>query len=104
MQAQDVVKGMTIKGQGIVTAVHHGYRTMHFILKGGKTFQALKTDNLSTLPARDSKGRFMARVVLVLSYCAELGDVVTTHLGVKAARRAVALHLMIWPNGKSAVA
>lgn len=104
MKAQDVVKGQTIKGQGVVTAVHNGYNTTHFILKGGKTFNANKNAELSTLPARDAKGRFMARVHLVLSYCEELGDVVTTHLGIKAAKRAVQIHNEIWPGSSAVIA
>lgn len=104
MKAQDVTKGMTIKGNGVVTAVHHGYNTMFFILKGGAQVSYGKNELLATLPARDAKGRFMARVVVVLSYCEELGDIVTTHVGMKSARLAVSLHKAIWPNGHSVVA
>lgn len=104
MQASNITRGQTIIGHGIVTAIQTLNRSVVFYFRGCGYLQVLKTDNLRTLPARDAKGRFMARVVLVLSYCAELGDIVTTHLGVREARRAVALHMTIWPNGKSVVA
>ena len=104
MQAQDVVKGMTLKGRGVVVAVHHGYNSMFFILKGGQQVTLAKTAKVATLPARDAKGRFMPRVVLVLAYCAELGDIVTTHVGVKAAKLARALHLEFFPNGSAVIA
>lgn len=103
MQASQITRGQTIVGHGVVTAIQTLHRSVVFYIHGGGYLQVLKTDNLATLPARDARGRFLARVILVLSYCAELGDIVTTHLGVKAARRAVALHLSIWPNGQSAV-
>lgn len=104
MQASHVVKGQTIKNHGIVTAVQHLHKSVVFILRGGKSLTVGKGDNLDTLPARDTLGRFMARVHVVLSYCEELGDIVTTHVGIKAARLAVALHKLIFPNGNSVVA
>ena len=108
MQASQITKGMQVmtgtKGYRKVLSVQPMHRTVILILSGGFYMTPLKNEDMQTPPARDAKGRFMARVILVLSYCAELGDIVTTHLGVKAARRAVALHMTIWPNGKSAVA
>lgn len=103
MKAQDVVKGQTIIGHGEIVSVLHGYTSMFFILKGGKQLQMPKNESVRTLPARDAKGRFVARVVVVISYCVELGDIVTTHLGVKAARRAVSLHKVFFPAGSSVV-
>ena len=104
MQAKDVVVGMTIMGDGVVTAIQHFTNSVHFIFKGGSTRTVANVCGLDVLPARDAKGRFMPRVHLVLAYCAELGDIVTTHVGVKAAKLARALHLEFFPNGSAVIA
>lgn len=107
MQAQQITKGMQVKtgdeGYRKVLAVNKLSRTVILVLSGGIYMSPQRGEKMETLPARDAKGRFVARVHLVLSYCRELGDIVTTHLGIRAARRAVALHMSIWPEGNSQV-
>lgn len=108
MQAKNVVVGMQVltgtKGYRKVLSVQHLHRTTILILSGGIYMSPLKNEDMQTLPARDAKGRFMPRVHLVLAYCAELGDIVTTHVGVKAAKLARALHLEFFPNGSAVIA
>lgn len=108
MQASQITKGMQVmtgtKGYRKVLSVQPLHRTVILILSGGIYMTPLKNEDMQTLPARDAKGRFMARVYLVLSYCAELGEIVTTHIGRKSAHLAARIHKTIWPNGSAVVA